>query len=84
MLESSHGGQSACFLPRHGVTLSDGRRQYDIVLCFECDAFVVYDADGNRLYKSGFASGEEAAKWDEAFSASGVDIPPRDIAGTPR
>jgi hypothetical protein len=73
VLESGHGGQPACFFPRHGVTLIDGPRRYDIVMCFECNRFDVYDGDGNGLYSSGFAA-EESAVWDALFSAAGVKV----------
>ena len=73
VLESGHGGQPACFFPRHGVTLIDGSRRYDIVMCFECNRFDVYDGEGNGLYSSGFAA-EEGAVWDALFSAVGVKV----------
>lgn len=72
VLESGHGGQPACFLPRHGVTLIDGSHRYDIVMCFECNRFDVYDGEGNGLYSSGFAA-EEGAVWDALFSTAGVE-----------
>ena len=75
VLESSDGSQSACFFPRHGVTLSDGKQQYDVVLCFECDGFAVYDGTGRIVYQSGFDASDEAARWDAAFDAAGAAIP---------
>lgn len=77
VLESSNGAQSACFFPRHGVTLSDGKQQFDILLCFECDTFFVHDAQGKVLYQSGFHARDEAARWNEAFDAAGATLPPR-------
>ena len=83
VLKSSNGAQSACFYPRHGVTLGDGTQQYDIVLCFECNAFLVYGVDGEVLYMSGFDGDKEAARWDEAFSAAGAVTPSREFSGAP-
>lgn len=72
VLESGHGGQPACFFPRHGVTLIDGANRYDIVMCFECNRFDVYDGEGNGLYSSGFAA-REGEIWDALFSNAGLE-----------
>ena len=39
------------------------RSRYDIVMCFECNRFDVYDGEGNGLYSSGFADAEEGATY---------------------
>lgn len=63
---------SACFEPRHGVTLNDERRRFDVVMCFKCSQYRVYDADGKLVWGGSFTtvSGKEEARWNAVFSAA--------------
>jgi hypothetical protein len=65
-------GEDACFAPRHAVTLSDGDRTFDVVICFECSKYLVYDHLGRYMFTSSFTTHAEESKWDAAFKASGL------------
>jgi len=36
---------AACFIPRHGIRVSDREATYDFVICFQCSAVGVYTGD---------------------------------------
>lgn len=37
--------QAACFSPRHGLRVVQGRRTTDFLICFECDRVSVYEGE---------------------------------------
>jgi hypothetical protein len=64
---------SACFEPHHGAILTDGRRRFDVVLCFKCSRYEVFNAEGKRVWAGSFSTvRNEVSKWDEALRAAGL------------
>lgn len=41
----SDGSVAGCFQPRHGIRIVQGKKTYDLVICFECGSVSVYDGD---------------------------------------
>jgi len=62
---------AACFEPHHGVRLVEGSRRFDVVLCFKCSQYRVYDADGKLVWGGSFTTvrDKEEARWNAVFSA---------------
>lgn len=53
------GGQMACFDPRHDIRFMSAGKLYDILICFECQYYLVF-CDGNSI-GSGRLTGNGAA-----------------------
>lgn len=75
IVTQSGDGAMACFEPHHGMTLTAGSVSYDVVICFECWTYDIYDADGKRLLTNTFETEGQARVWDAAFSAAGLPSP---------
>ena len=65
-------GQDACFSPHHGVTLTNGRESFDVLLCFDCSQYVVYTLDGTTVFADSFNARQEMKTWEQVFRASGL------------
>ena len=63
---------AACFEPHHAVVLIDGRRRFDVVLCFKCSQYKVYDAKGKLVWGGSFTTvrSKEEARWNAVFSGA--------------
>src|SRR5690606_30040799 len=77
IIESSPEYAAACFDPHHVVTLSDGKEQFDAVVCFDCGNYRIFSPKGDWLLAGSFDVGEEPT-WDKIFSAAGLERPPHD------
>jgi hypothetical protein len=76
MIDSPKDGVAACFEPRHGIVLSDGRLTFEVVLCLKCFRYVVYTPDGKMAWGGSFATGkDEAPTWTRAFAAANFESP---------
>lgn len=42
------GSMARCFMPRHGILAKRGETEVSILLCFECQQWVVHGPDGSR------------------------------------
>jgi hypothetical protein len=72
--QSSGEGVSYCaFAPRHAVTLSDDIRRFDVLVCFACGEYEIYE-DGTLWLEGGFST-NPAADWERAFEAAGLSEP---------
>jgi hypothetical protein len=72
---SSKDGVAACFDPHHGATLTDGVSTFDVVICFECARYEVFDAEGRLIWGGSFAIAEsEAPKWNHIFRTAGLEV----------
>ena len=68
-------GVAACFDPHHGAVLTDGDSTFDVVICFECARYDVFDAEGKLIWGSSFAiAAGEAPKWNHIFRATGLEV----------
>lgn len=54
-----------CFNPRHAIRLTHSSRRYDVLMCFECLAAIVW-SDGEQTGRFG-PSGSAQASFDEAL-----------------
>lgn len=67
-------GGARCFEPRHGVRVTDGKVEYDFLICFECDHMYVYSA-GN--YIAGIDIGGRDKVFNEILMNAKVPLPIR-------
>lgn len=75
IVDAAADGMAACFAPHHGAILSDGHRTFDVVVCFECARYEVFDADGKRVWGGSFTvAGTEGHKWNRIFRESGLGM----------
>jgi hypothetical protein len=44
-VKDSDGSVAACFNPRHGIRVTDGKTTYDLVICYECLSASVFVGD---------------------------------------
>jgi len=65
-------GQDACFSPHHGLTLTDGSKRFDVLLCFECSQYIVFTSDGARLFFDSFNARSEKETFEQVFRAAGL------------
>ncbi len=65
---------AACFNPRHGVRVTQNKRTLDLVICFECRQFAVYDGGKKTLAAT---SGTPRAVFDRVLDQAGVRRFPR-------
>ena len=72
IVASHDDGVAACFDPHHGLTLTDGRSTYDVLLCFECRRYIVYTSDGAVMYADSFKTRGEKKKWERVFNDAGL------------
>jgi hypothetical protein len=63
-----------CFWPRHGVSLSDGEKTLDFVICFEC--FQVKRFDGESVSTT-VTSAKREPFFDKLLTDAGVEIAPK-------
>ena len=63
---------SACFEPHHALVLTDGSRRFDVVMCFKCSQYKVYDVEGRLVWGGSFTTvrGKEEARWNAVFSGA--------------
>jgi hypothetical protein len=71
----SHGSAvSYCaFSPRQALSLSNGVRQFDVLICFQCGEYEVYE-DGKLWFGGGFAT-YPFEQWKSGFAAAGLAEP---------
>jgi hypothetical protein len=73
ILDSRPRGVVACFIPQHGISVTDGTATYDVVMCFRCGRYAVYDADGTMAWEGSFTMNEpQQPIWDRAFTEAGL------------
>ena len=72
---SSHGSAvSYCaFMPRQALSLSDGVRTFDVLICFQCSEYEVYE-DGAFWFGGGFST-YPAEEWKAGFETAGLAEP---------
>ena len=76
MVDSRKDSVAACFEPRHGAVLSDGRLTFDVVLCLKCSRYIVYTPDGKIAWGGSFATGKnEAPVWQRVFDSADFSTP---------
>jgi hypothetical protein len=76
IVDSPKDATAACFEPRHGVVLTDGRRTFDVVLCLKCSRYIVYTPDGKIAWGGSFANARsEAPTWNRVFDAADFSSP---------
>lgn len=61
------------FQPRHALTLSDATHRYDVLVCFMCGEYEIYE-DGELLFGGDFTT-TKAEDWDAAFQLAGLRQP---------
>jgi hypothetical protein len=63
---------SACFEPHHAAVLTAGSQRVDIVTCFKCSQYKVYDAKGRLVWGGSFTtvSRKEEARWNAVFAGA--------------
>ena len=62
---------AACFNPRQGVRVSDGRDTYDLVICFECGEMEIF-AGEERVGNTGMGGSPDAL--NSILTAGGVPL----------
>jgi hypothetical protein len=68
IVDSPTDSMAACFEPHHGMTLADGKRTFDVVLCFKCSRYIVYTPDGKVAWGGSFTTARtEFPVWDRIF-----------------
>ena len=77
VFDSPRDGIDACFDPHHGVKLTDGVDEFDVVLCFKCSRYIIYDKNGEYVFSDSFAARPEEVRWDQVFLESGLKRPER-------
>jgi hypothetical protein len=70
-VSESDGTVAGCFIPRHGIRVTQGKSTIDLVICFQCLSTNVY-ADGERS-KGFLITRSPLPVFDEALRAA--DIP---------
>lgn len=65
-------GQDACFSPHHGLTLTNGKEIFDVLLCFDCSQYVVFKPDGAMIFRDSFNAWSEKKTWEQVFRAAGL------------
>jgi hypothetical protein len=75
VVEAWDDGITACFTPRHVLTITDGSNTYDVVTCFECMRYVVHRPDGSTWFGDSFTSRKEEAEWNRLFRQAGLEWP---------
>jgi len=83
-IRASDGRVAACFDPRHGIRVTGGGRQVDLVICYECLQMQLWDPAPEDLAAvadsgegtSGEATSDEGTS-GEATSDDGVVVPTR-------
>jgi hypothetical protein len=65
-------GQDACFSPHHGLTLTNGRERFDVLLCFECSQYIVFTPEGQTVFSDSFNARYEKETWERVFRAAGL------------
>lgn len=48
-LDESNGEKAKCFRPRHGISVKNKEQTTDYVICFECFAMEVHNADSKEV-----------------------------------
>lgn len=61
------------FQPRHALTLSDGTHRYDVLVCFACGQYEIYE-QGELLHADDFTTTKDE-DWDTAFQLAGLRQP---------
>jgi hypothetical protein len=69
-MRESHGTLAACFNPRHGIRATRNGKQADLVICFQCLSFRLYD-DSERTF---LITDTPRTLFDEVLKSSGVSI----------
>jgi hypothetical protein len=72
-VEDNSGAVAGCFIPRHGVRLTDDKKTVELVICFQCLSVQVF-VDGKK--SDGFlVTHEPQAAFDAVLKAAGVKLP---------
>ncbi|MDF1729788.1 MAG: hypothetical protein P1U53_18785 [Sulfitobacter sp.] len=71
----NNGMVAACFDPRHGIVAEFEGRTCELIICFECLTFQVWD--GTDRVETVDLSATPRATFDRIFTAAGLSIAPR-------
>ncbi|MGB0952641.1 MAG: hypothetical protein ACPG31_05415 [Planctomycetota bacterium] len=66
---------AACFNPRHALIAEHGGKVCEVIICFECLTFQVWD--GTKRVDSVLVSESPRPTFDRIFGAEGLSIAPR-------
>lgn len=68
------GPASMCgFVPHHGLTLTDGKQRFDVLICFQCGEYQIL-AGEEQLLSDAFGPVSREV-WDRAYAAAGLRHP---------
>lgn len=70
-VSSWDGGLMACFEPRHGIRIANGKQTFDLLICFECQR--IYSYEGDQQLEGTGLTGSQAAL-DDILRAANVPL----------
>jgi hypothetical protein len=71
--EDNFGLAAGCFIPRHGVRLTGGKKTVDLVICFQCLSVQVFEE--GKATKGFLMTHEPQPAFDALLKAAGVELP---------
>ena len=70
-IDSSDGSVAACFIPRHGLRLTEGTDITDYVICFQCHQIKIHS---NGKVDAVLTAGDAALKFNAFLKEAGIPI----------